>query len=97
MTFKELHGKFALLEKRVIKLQKDARRGKQRQKRADTKVERLTAAIRWALGEDGEFGEEPPPLAGKCRRRYWWRTELRQRAGLDVSPDPIVADEGAQR
>lgn len=53
---------------------------------------RLHAAIRWALGEEGEFGEEPPPLAGKYRRRYWWRGELRRRAfGEPQAP----SDEGA--
>lgn len=44
------------------------------------RVRQLESAIRWALGEEGEFGEEPPPLAGKYRRRFWWRTELRERA-----------------
>lgn len=49
----------------------------------DAEIEKLTKAIRWALGEEGEFGTEPEPLAGKYRRRFWWRSELRQRAGLD--------------
>ena len=50
-----------------------------RDARAET--ERLTEAIRWALGEVGEFpAEEPPPVAGKYRQRYHWRTELRRRA-----------------
>lgn len=48
--------------------------------------ERLIAAIRWALGEEGEFeprGENDPP--------YWWRTELRKRAGLIVHRhDPLT-------
>lgn len=47
--------------------------------------ERLASAIKWALGEEGEFGEEPEPLAGKYRRRFWWRTELRQRAFGDMT------------
>lgn len=46
------------------------------------RVKRLERAIRWACGEIGTFPEEPPPLAGKYRRRYHWRTELRKRAGL---------------
>lgn len=53
--------------------------------------DRLASAIRWALGEEGNFGEEPPPLAGKYRRRYWWRSELRRRAALaqqDTQPPP---------
>lgn len=44
------------------------------------RVRELEAAVLWALGENGEFSEEPPPLAGKYRRKYWWRTELRNRA-----------------
>lgn len=46
----------------------------------EKRVKQLEAAIRWALGEEGSFGAEPPPLAGKYRRRFWWRTELRRRA-----------------
>jgi hypothetical protein len=41
----------------------------------DTK--RLHDAIRWALGEEGTFAERPP---GKGA--FWWRTELRRRAGI---------------
>jgi hypothetical protein len=49
--------------------------------------DRLREAVRWALGEVGEFGEEPAPLAGKHRRRFWWRKELRARAfGADLLP-----------
>lgn len=39
-------------------------------------VQRLRDAILWALGENGEFDGG---LAGK--KPYWWRTELRKRAG----------------
>lgn len=46
------------------------------------RCQRLEGAIRWALGEEGAFPEEPPPLAGKYRQRYHWRTGLRERAGL---------------
>ena len=38
---------------------------------------RLAGAIRWALGENGEFKSRP-----KNRGQYWWRTELRKRAGM---------------
>lgn len=55
-------------------------------------VARLEDAILWALGEKGEFGEEPKPLAGKYRRRFWWRTELRQRAFGDPS-QPVTERE----
>lgn len=40
----------------------------------------------WLLGEQGEFPDEPEPLAGKYRQRFWWRKELRQRlAALAVT------------
>jgi hypothetical protein len=51
-------------------------------------LEKAQSAIRWALGEEGEFGEEPAPLAGKYRRRFWWRTELRERAALSSPAAP---------
>jgi len=46
---------------------------------------RLTVAIRWVLGEEGDFEPYPEgryPGDGKTPRigRYHWRTELRQRA-----------------
>ncbi len=38
----------------------------------------LLAAIRWSLGEAGsDFGPRPEGAGA-----YWWRTELRRRAGL---------------
>lgn len=48
-------------------------------------IRQLKEAIYWALGERGEFGAEPEPLAGKYRRAFWWRTELRKRSGLPIS------------
>lgn len=42
-------------------------------------LKRLRSAIEWACGERGEF-PVAAPLAGKYRRRYYWRTELRARA-----------------
>lgn len=55
-------------------------------------VERQENAIRWACGELGDFGPEPPPLAGKYRRRFWWRKELRERAGLAAEAAREAAD-----
>lgn len=52
------------------------------------RIQQLEAAIRWALGEEGDFSEEPPPLAGKYRQRFWWRTELRRRAALSPRQEP---------
>lgn len=50
---------------------------------ARAETQRYREAIEWALGERDEFpAEEPPPLAGKYRQRYYWRTELRRRAAL---------------
>lgn len=37
----------------------------------------LREAIEWALGENGEFRQKPEGAGN-----YWWRKELRQRAGL---------------
>lgn len=41
------------------------------------RVEALEGAIRWALGEQGEFTIPAEPFG-----RYWWRAELRRRAAL---------------
>ena len=38
-------------------------------------VEKLDAAIKWALGENGDFAQRPEGAGA-----YWWRTELRKRA-----------------
>lgn len=46
--------------------------------------DRLVGAIRWALGEVGEFPAEPNRLAGQDRQRFYWRTELRRRAFGDT-------------
>ncbi len=43
---------------------------------------RLASAIEWALGENGDFAPEPEQEEGKPRKKYWWRCELRERAGL---------------
>jgi hypothetical protein len=42
-----------------------------------SRVRRLEAAIRWALGESGEF-----PMREPGQGQYWWRKGLRERAGL---------------
>jgi hypothetical protein len=52
-------------------------------------VARLRDAILWALGEQGEFPPEPDGEPGKPRRRYWWRSELRSRAGM-ATPVHVV-------
>jgi hypothetical protein len=43
----------------------------------DMRIARLEDAIRWACGEVGEFPGEDP-----ARGRYFWRKELRSRAGV---------------
>ena len=45
----------------------------------DEERSKLIKAIKWALGEEGDF---PPKPEGKAAGNYWWRTELRRRAGL---------------
>lgn len=42
--------------------------------------ERLTSAIRWALGEEGEFPYRAAGQIGPNNGPYWWRPELRHRA-----------------
>jgi hypothetical protein len=44
---------------------------------------RMENAIRWALGETDDF---PPREPGQGA--FWWRTELRRRAGLTYTPPP---------
>ena len=52
---------------------------------------RLIAAIEWACGIRGDFSPSPPPdLKSFVSHRngpYWWRKELRERAGLVYSED----------
>lgn len=45
----------------------------------NARVVTLKAAVRWALGEEGEFA--PPEMgSGLHPPPYWWRVELRARA-----------------
>ena len=50
----------------------------------ETRIKQLESAIHWACGVNGDF-ERPDNARGS----YWWRTELRQRAG--ISDDEIKA------
>lgn len=43
----------------------------------EKEIVRLKTAIEWALGQHGDFTTRP-----KGAPLYWWRTELRKRAGL---------------
>lgn len=45
------------------------------------RVKELEGALRWALGEEGEF-----PFRAEVQGAYWWRTELRRRALLPATP-----------
>jgi hypothetical protein len=56
------------LNERVRKLNAKVRNHKARQ---------LRSAVKWALGESGDFGPRPKGVGA-----YWWREELRQRAGI---------------
>lgn len=75
----------AYLQQELRKLHAAVEQQADENARLRARVERLEGAIRWALGEEGEWDEEPPPIAGKWRRRYWWRSELRERAALKES------------
>lgn len=44
---------------------------------AIARAEKAEAAIRWALGEEGDF-----PPRGEGEPAYWWRKELRRLASL---------------
>ena len=75
------------LRKRVAELEAEAKDSWEqfcdetgRAAELETERDRLRAAIEWALGEPGsDFADyDPPRVVG----RYWWRTELRKRAGL---------------
>ena len=44
----------------------------------EIRISKLERAIRWALGEIGDFGSGKPADA----KPFWWRKELRARAGL---------------
>lgn len=46
-------------------------------KEALREIRRLRRAVRWALGENGDFAQRPDGAGA-----YWWRTELRRRAGM---------------
>lgn len=48
----------------------------------DARIAELERAIRWALGEgDSDFGDHLPDDLRKAPP-FWWRTELRKRAGF---------------
>lgn len=40
--------------------------------------DKLREAVEWALGEKGDF-----PPRGEGQGKYWWRKELRRRAGKE--------------
>lgn len=61
-----------------------------RAEKAEAKVERMEAAIRWALGEQPDpqgVWFVPPEVENKVPRRYWWRSHLRGLSGID-EPKP---------
>lgn len=44
-------------------------------RKLERRMKKLESAIRWALGEKGDF-----PQRQDGQGAYWWRTELRRRA-----------------
>jgi hypothetical protein len=70
---------------------------------AQAETKGLTDAVRWALGEEGEFASPPDELLDRLligrsemikqgqkvgpNRLYWWRSELREKAFGGVSPE----------
>lgn len=55
----------------------------QRMDRQDLEIIRLEDAIRWALGEKGDFPSRPEGAGS-----YYWRAELRKRAGMSRANVP---------
>ena len=63
------------LSRRAEQAEAEVKRWRERAERAD-------AAIDWALGEgDSDFGDNKPKRPDGTVAPYWWRTELRKRAG----------------
>ncbi|PCI54174.1 MAG: hypothetical protein COB36_10810 [Alphaproteobacteria bacterium] len=54
----------------------------------EKEASKYLSAIEWALGENGEFPSQPDrdEYHGP-EKKYWWRSELRTRAGLDSNPE----------
>jgi hypothetical protein len=70
---------------------------KARNAQLEADLRQMKEAIYWALGERDDFPPEPEPIAGKYRKRYWWRTELRKRSGLPIGGVPQQSETSAQR
>jgi hypothetical protein len=51
-------------------------------KSALREIRRLRRAVRWALGENGNFAQRPPGAGA-----YWWRAELRRRSGMSPNTE----------
>ena len=49
----------------------------------EDRCNRLQSSINWALGENGYFPPKPETKEGEQDKKYWWRSELRERALLD--------------
>jgi hypothetical protein len=61
-------------------------------------IERLRAAILWALGEQPDanghwFGDKEPEPHGR-QRPFWWRTHLRELAGMKSAKNPDQQSDG---
>lgn len=77
------------LQARINEVLQEASELRQDALAIEAREQRYLAAIRWALGEAGDFNPPDPIYAGKfvaVAGRYWWRRELRHRAGLLYSP-----------
>jgi hypothetical protein len=77
---------------------------------AQAETKGLTDAVRWALGEEGEFASPPDELLDRLligrsemikqgqkvgpNRLYWWRSELREKAFGGVSPEATEGTNG---
>lgn len=80
LTLAESHSLTEMLKENT-RLAAELAESKRYEDQNHQRIRELESAIRWALGEEGEFPDEPEPQ-GKYRRKYYWRTELRKRARL---------------
>ena len=63
--------------KSIISKRGDLRDRAPRVEKLIAERDQLRDAVKWALGESGDFGSRPKAVGA-----YWWREELRKRAGI---------------
>lgn len=54
-------------------------------KRMQAEHEKYRQALEWALGANGKFRQRPVGAG-----QYWWRKELKERAGLEWDGEKFI-------